>query len=138
MSMVQRKASAKPALKQTPLLEWAAAALGLVATLSVLGYSIWEGLAGHDAPPNLSVVARAAEATSAGFATPITVRNESPATAADVEVRASLEVDGRVVEERRATFSYVPGQGEVRGGVIFSTDPRAGRLRLEAEGWQDP
>ena len=138
MSMAPRKRSPKAAPKQAPVLEWAAAGLGLAATLSVLGYSIWEGLTGRDAPPRLSVVARATQPTSAGFVTPITVRKAGPATAADVEVRASLEVDGRIVEERRATFAYVPGQGEVRGGVIFRTDPRTGRLRLEAEGWQDP
>jgi uncharacterized protein (TIGR02588 family) len=136
--MAQRKPPAKTTPAKTPVLERTAAALGLAATLAVLGYSVWEGLAGGGESPVLSVESRPAVRTPAGYAAPIVVRNASHATAADVQVRASLEAGGRVVEERVATFAYVPGKGEATGGVIFRTDPATAQLRLEAEGWQDP
>lgn len=136
--MAPRKKPATPALRRTPVLERAAATLGLLLTLAVLGYSLWEGATDRDGPPSLSVTGRPGEKTAGGYVIPLTVRNASQATAAGVEVRASLERAGRVVEERRASFTYVPGQGEATGGVIFQTDPATARLRLEAEGFQDP
>lgn len=135
-----RAASKAPpkAPPRTPILEWTAAGLGLLLTLAVLGFSVWEGLTDRDGPPRLSVVSKPAERTGSGFVVPLVVHNDGYATAAAVEVRASLEQAGRVVEERRATFAYVPGRGEARGGVVFQADPATGRLVLEAEGYQDP
>ncbi len=147
--MVARKAPAprarKPAPKAEPkalsptsLLEWAAAGLGLVLTLGVLGYELREAITDGDGAPRLTVVREPTEATAGGFVVPLTVRNASDATAAEVEVRAVLERDGQVVEERRTSFTYVPGRGEASGGVVFQTDPATARLRLEPEGYQDP
>lgn len=136
--MAARRKAKPRMLSRTPLLEWTAAALGLLVTLAVLGYSLWEGVADRAGPPRLSVTADPAEATPGGYVVPLTVRNSSYATAAGVEVRASLEQRGRVVEERRATFTYVPGLGEAKGGVIFQADPATGRLRFEPEGYQEP
>lgn len=143
--MATRKPSAPRARKAVPktlsptsLLEWAAAGLGLMLTLGVLAYEIREAVVDRGGPPSLTVSGEPAEAAGGGFVVPLTVRNASDATAADVEVRAVLERDGQVVEERRASFAYVPGRGEATGGVIFRTDPASAQLRLEPEGYQDP
>ena len=136
--MAPRKKGQPPAPKATPILEWTAAALGLALTLAVLGYSVWEGFNDHAGPPHLTVSAEPAERTNGGFVVPLTLHNASDATAAGVEVRASLEQGGRVLEERRATFTYVPGRGEAKGGVVFQADPGTGRLNVEPEGYQDP
>jgi uncharacterized protein (TIGR02588 family) len=136
--MAPRKPAPSRIARRTPILEWAAAALGLLLTLAILGYSIWEGVSDHEGPPHLTVAGEPAEATEGGFVVPLTVRNRSYATAAGVEVRATLERDGRVVEERRVVFTYVPGRGEAKGGVVFQADPATAQLRLEPEGYQDP
>lgn len=142
--MVARKAPAAPAktasktLSPTSLLEWAAAGLGLVLTLSVLGYEIREAVSDRHGAPSLTVTAGPTETVGDGFVVPLTLRNASDATAAGVEVRAALERDGQMVEERRTSFAYVPGGGKASGGVIFRTDPATARLRLEPEGYQDP
>jgi uncharacterized protein (TIGR02588 family) len=136
-----RKAPApKPSglLARTPLVEWVAAALGLLLTLGVIGYLVYQGLNDRHAPPNLSVIAAAPTAVDGGFLVPLTVRNRSPATAGSVEVRGALEAGGVTVEERRVTFAYVPGQGETIGGLIFRHDPRGYRLQVEAEGYEKP
>jgi uncharacterized protein (TIGR02588 family) len=136
--MAPRKKPPARTPRPTPVLEWTAAGLGLLLTLCVLGYSVWEGVSGGNGPPSLTVTGGDPERTAGGFVVPLVVRNESYATAAAVEVRASLQQAGRVVEERRATFTYVPGRGKAKGGVVFQADPSSGRLVLEPEGYQDP
>ncbi|ODT89141.1 hypothetical protein [Phenylobacterium sp. SCN 70-31] len=135
--MARRKPS-PPAAPDTPVLEWIAAAIGALLTLGVLGYSAWEGVSDPRAPPDLSASAEAATPGRSGFVTPIVVRNASFATAANVEVIARLNVGGRPSETRRARFAYVPGRGEARGGVIFRSDPAAGRISVEIEGFAAP
>ena len=136
--MAPRRKAPPQTPSRTPVLEWTASALGLLLTLAVLGYSVWEGVTDRAGPPRLSVTAEPAEKTEGGYVVPLTLHNAAYATAAGVEVRASLEQGGRVVEERRATFTYVPGRGEAKGGVVFQADPATGRLRLEPEGYQEP
>jgi uncharacterized protein (TIGR02588 family) len=138
--MAPRKA--KPARKslveRTPIAEWTAAAVGLLLTLAAVGYSVWEAVTGHPGPPALQVEAEPPEAVAGGHVVPLRVRNGSHATAAGVEVRGVLEQAGRVVEERRAHFAYVPGKGEAKGGLVFERDPKAFTLRVAAEGYAEP
>lgn len=140
--MATRRKPAVPApanlVQRTPLAEWMAAGLGLVLTLAVLGYSVWEVVDTTDAPPALEVRLRALHAQAGGHVAEIEVLNESYATAADVEVVGTIEQGGAVVEERRATFDYVPAQGSARGGLVFLRDPKAGVLRLRTEGYVEP
>lgn len=130
--------SQKSLLERTPVAEWTAAAIGLVLTLGVIGYSLWEGLAARPGAPELSVMSEPAERTGGGYVVPLTIRNEAPATAAAVEVRGVLSQGGAVVEERRATFAYVPGRGQAKGGLLFERDPSDYELRIVAEGYEAP
>ena len=123
---------------RTPVAEWAAAALGLAMTLGVVGYTLWEGLAEDHGPPRLTVSAEPATPDGATHVVPIVVRNDSHATAAQVEVRAVLRSAGGVSEERRASFAYVPGRGEARGGLVFQQDPTGAKLDLSVEGYAEP
>lgn len=129
------RAKAPPA---TPVLEWTAATAGGLLTLLVLGYSIWEGVVDPGAPPDLSARVEAAAPTGNGFVLPVVVRNAAYATAADVEVRLQLDIAGQESEIRRVRLSYVPGQGEARGGVVFASDPARGRLSVRVEGFEAP
>jgi len=124
--------------RRTPIAEWVAATLGLLLTLGVLGYSMWEGLTADQGPPNLSVRAQAAQPTDSGYTARIVVRNASRQTAAAVEVRGVLEAAGQVLEERRAVFAYVPGGGKARGGLVFQRDPARHRLTVTIEGYEEP
>ncbi len=129
----------KPSLaERTPIAEWTAAGLGLALTLSVIGYTLWEGTMERDGPPRLSVTAEPAVKMGATHVVPIVVQNASHATAAQVEVRGVLNVAGAPPEERQASFTYIPGRGEARGGLIFRADPALGRLDLSVEGFAEP
>ena len=137
--MAARKPAPRRKLRErTPIAEWTAAGLGLVLTLGAIGYSAWEGLTAGDGPPRLSVEAGAPEPSAPGFVVPLTVKNDSHATAAAVEVTGELEQGGQVVETRRVVLAYVPGKGETRGGLLFERDPRGGGLRVRAEGYEEP
>ena len=136
--MARQPAKRRGLLERTPVAEWTAAAIGLVLTFGVIGYSLWEGLASGNGPPSLTVMAEPPEPAGRGHLVPIVVRNASHATAGAVEVRGVLETDGRIVEERRAIFTYVPGKGEARGGLLFERDPAAYVLRIAPEGYEEP
>lgn len=134
-----RKAVVRPSLaERTPVAEWTAAALGLLVTLAVLGYSLWEGLSQADGPPALQVQAESPVAQAGVFVVPVTVRNDGPATAAAVEIKGVLTLPQGGEEERRASFTYVPGGGEVKGGLVFQADPRGRPLELSVEGYEEP
>jgi uncharacterized protein (TIGR02588 family) len=136
--MPTRKNTATKPAPRTPIAEWTAAGLGLASTLAVLGYAVWEGLTDRSGPPVLTAASAPAERAGPGYVVPVTIRNESPSTAASVEVTATLELSSGGREERRATFTYVPGQGEAKGGVMFLNDPARGRLTFAVEGYEDP
>lgn len=129
----------KPTLaERTPIAEWVAAALGLVLTLAVLGYTIWEGATADHGPPRLSVAHEPAQATAGGYVLPIVVRNASHATAAEVDVVVTLVPPGQAIEERRLHFAYVPGRGEARGGVAVHADPSMAKVDLRVDGYAEP
>jgi uncharacterized protein (TIGR02588 family) len=135
--MAARKAQ-KGLIQRTPVAEWIAAALGLALTLGLVGYTIWEGVTADPGPPRLSVSAGPATRSGTGYVVPLVVQNASHATAAQVEVRGVLRRPGEAPEERHATFSYVPGRGEARGGLVFQADPAASPPDVSVEGWEDP
>jgi len=124
--------------ERTGWAEWIAAAAGLLLTLGVVGYTLWEGFHADQGPPALSVAAEPAVRAGAGYLLPVTVRNASRQTAAQVEIRGVVKGVGGPNEERRASFAYVPGQGEAKGGLLFQQDPGAGQVELSVEGFADP
>jgi len=136
--MVARTKPRRGLVKRTPIAEWLAAGLGFLLTLGVIGYLLAEALRERPGPPRLSVTAAPAQHSSGGYVLPLVVRNSSDTTAAAVEVLGTLEREGAIVEQRRATFTYVPGRGEARGGLIFQNDPDRLTLSLVAEGYEEP
>ena len=136
--MTRREEPRPSLLRRTPVAEWTAAATGLALTLGVVAYLVWEALAGSGPSPVLIVTSEPARATDGGHVVPVTVRNESRATAAAVEIRGVLEQAGRPVEERRAVLAYVPGRGGARGGLVFQRNPADYELRVAAEGYESP
>jgi uncharacterized protein (TIGR02588 family) len=135
--MAARKPKASVA-ERSPVVEWVAAALGALLTLGLVGYTVWEGITADPGPPRLSVHGEPAVRAGAGYVVPIVVRNDGHATAAEVAVRGVLRRDGEAPEERHASFAYVPGRGEARGGLVFQGDPTGTPVEVSVEGWADP
>ena len=116
-----------------PLLEWLAAALGLILTLGVMAAIARDAVVpSAGLAPDLVVTATRVRQASAGFLVEFETRNLSPITAAQVTIEGTLPGG----ETSTATIDYVPGRSARRGGLYFGVPPRGAELRVL--GFQDP
>lgn len=127
-----------PFLERTPILEWMMAALGLALALGAIGFLTWQGLHTDDRSPVLSARALATSSTPHGYVVDVEIRNESRATASEVEVEGVLTTEGRADEQVTLTFDYVPGLGRRQGSMSFQQDPRGHPVELQVKGQIDP
>ena len=117
-----------------PLLEWVAAAIGLVIALALLGTIGLEAIRGTDRQvPVLEPRVLRIESSSAGHVVLFEVANRSGQTAAAVQVMGTAGG-----EESQAALDYVPGRSEAKGGLLFSRDPRGQKLEIRVTGYQQP
>lgn len=122
-----------------PLIEWLAALVGLVLTLALLGFVGWQAISAPERmPPSITAKASEVTLTRGGFVVQIVVKNASPQTAARVEVEGTLTRDGSAAAKSSATFDYIPGNSERKGGLFFSQDPRSGELDIRTLGYAQP
>lgn len=137
----RRASTRKPETKppQTPVLEWVAATVGLLATAAVTGVIGWELLTGGDTPPDIRVALKQVAALEDGYVAEIEVvnRGERPAAQVTVEGVLTPNADGQA-ETSDAVFDYVPDGSARTGGLFFKTDPRLGDLELRAKGFVEP
>jgi uncharacterized protein (TIGR02588 family) len=126
------------AAKQTPLLEWVSAAVGLALTLAVIGVIGWEALNADDSPPAIVVERLAATRTASGYVLEVKVTNTGGSPAAQVAIEGELTPSGGEPETAEATFDYVPDHSTRTGGLFFESDPNAGALKLTAKGYVSP
>lgn len=123
----------------TPVLEWAAAAIGLVLTVALLIVLVREALAGErDGLPAVAVTVERVVERDGLFVVEVRAINNSGATASDVEIEASLTSPGAAPVVSSATIDYVPGHSHRRAGLFFHADPRAGQLEVRALGYEEP
>lgn len=123
----------------TPVLEWISAAVGLVLTLTMVGFIGWQAWTstGRE-PPAIEVQVRQILPQADGWVVEIAAVNRSPATAAAVQIEGRLTDGPDVVATSQATLDYVPGHSERAGGLFFREDPRAHALDLRALGYARP
>ena len=122
-----------------PLLEWLAAAVGLLLSLAVVAIIGREALNGEmEQPPAIEVRAERVVPLRSGFLVEVEAANRSGGTAAIVEVEGTLKSGEATVETSTLAFDYVPGHAERKGGLFFKADPRTHSLELRALGYQAP
>jgi len=122
---------------RTSALEWASAALGLAVLLLVFAVIGADLRRGGATPPAITVEVREVAASGQGFVVVFEAINRG-GTAASVEIEGTLSVPGKPSATASATLDYVAAGARVEGGLMFAQDPRQGRLRLRALGYQDP
>ena len=131
--------SRKKENSEAPLLEWIAAAIGLLLILVMLGVIGREALNGETGQlPVISVVTTGIAPAASGYVLAFEASNESGGTAAVVEIEATLKDGDTIVETGKATLDYVPGHGKAKGGVFFVQNPRQHKLEIRALGFQIP
>ena len=125
--------------RKEPLLEWIAAAIGLVVTVSMMAIIGLEALRGDATQlPAIEVRATRVVQTPTGFVVEIVAANHAGGTAAAVQIEGTLASAGAEVETSSLTRDYVPGHAERKGGLFFTRDPRRHRLEVRALGYQAP
>ncbi len=143
-STAKRKASppaktpGPPVTRATPLLEWIAAAVGLVLILAVLGVIAAEVLRGDQSEPRFEVRTLAVEPAGDGYRVHIAVTNRGDKPAAAVVVAGVLTGPGGETETAEATFDFLADHSRREGGLFFQNDPRRGALDLRAISYVDP
>jgi uncharacterized protein (TIGR02588 family) len=123
---------------RTPLLEWIAAAIGLVVVLATLALVSSEALRADTSPPAVMVQNLGARRTEAGWVLQVRADNRGGSPAAQVRVTGELTPPGGMMETAEATFDFVPDHSARDGGLFFSSDPAHGKLVLRATGYADP
>lgn len=122
---------------RTPLLEWVAAAIGLLLTLAIFGVLAREAMTGEpDAVPVIEVAMKRVTPAGSGFVVEFEARNISRGSAAAVVIEGAL--NNGAGQTSSATIDYIPGNGTAEGGLYFSSDPRSGSVALRALGYQTP
>lgn len=126
---------AKPPSRKDPIpaLEWIAAALGLLVFLGLIAVLVREAVtSGLDDVPRLSARIESVTPVADHYVAQIVIANASGQTA------AAVQVEGKLGDETAtATFDYVPGKSEARGGLLLKSDPRAG-LEVSVVGYELP
>jgi uncharacterized protein (TIGR02588 family) len=138
MNSVTKRAGREGKRRRTPILEWVAAAFGLVLALAVSGLVAWDALNQDGAPPHILVEGRTVTAFDPGFVLEVRLRNVANATAAQVAIEGVLSRGGQTIETARATIDYLPGNSVRHGGLFFSNDPRGHVVTLRALGYAEP
>ena len=126
------------ALDRAPLLEWIAAAIGLVLTIGAIAFLTWDSLQPANGPPALQVSAAAPVRTTAGYYVAVTLKNAGRSTASALEVQGELRAGETVIERGALSFDFVPEGSERTGGLYFRHDPLQAQLAVVAKGQVDP
>lgn len=104
-------------------LEWATFAVGVAITVGVIGFLVYQMVAGSDEPADLVIELGAPEIRRGTALVPVTVRNEGDRVAEG----ATIEVCAGPDDCAELSFAYVPQSSKRTGEVGFSA-PLAGPL----------
>ena len=124
---------------EAPLLEWIAAAIGLLLLAAVLAVIGREALSGDTGElPAIEVAVVRVEPAGRGFVVGFEAVNRSGGTAAAVGIEGVLKSGRTIVETSSATIDYVPAHSRRGGGLFFREDPRRHAIEVRPLGFQTP
>ena len=124
--------------KETPVLEWITAGIGLILVVGAIGFVLFNALSRDNSPPVLIVTREKTKQIKTGYLIEFKVKNAGSQTASAVVVEGSLVQNGENIETGEVTLDYVPSNSEREGGLIFSANPEKAELKLHAKGYEKP
>ena len=123
-------------MKERSPAEWVTFGIAVIVVVVVVGFIAVE-IPGSKTPAAPGVEVGAVEERSGRFVVPVSVTNDGERTAADVQIVATLEIDGDETESE-ATVDFLSG-GEVEELEFeFEDDPADGELEVRVGGYQVP
>jgi uncharacterized protein (TIGR02588 family) len=124
--------------RATPLLEWLVAGLGVVLVGGAIAFLVYHSLVRDQTPPDIRLVAERVLDLGNGYLVQFRAFNEGRSAAAQVTVEGELAGADGTAETAEAVLDYLPPRSDREGGLLFTTDPRTGKLRLRATGYAKP
>lgn len=132
------KAKGRQPRQAIPVLEWIVAAAGVLLVGGAIGYLVHHSMTRGETPPDIRVDAEQVLELAHGYVVQFRALNEGGSAAAQVTVEGELAgPDGRT-ERGEAVLDYLPPRSDRTGGLLFTSDPRRGELRLRATGYAKP
>lgn len=128
----------RPVEQGTSVVEWAAAAVGAVLFVAMIGYLALLGFQDVDGVPQIDLASSSPIRQGTHYLVEFTATNQGKATALSVTVEATLHDGEKEVERRETTIDYLPPQSSRSGGFIFRRDPAQLQLRLNASSYLHP
>ncbi|TWF47784.1 hypothetical protein [Neorhizobium alkalisoli] len=119
-------------------IEWIIGAISAVIVLAVIVWIGKDGIADHDASPDLEGIVLQTEERSDGFQVIFEIRNIARATASQVKVRGEIKDEALVLESVETVLDYVPGHSKAAGGLIFQQNPAGKQLTVRATAFDEP
>jgi len=119
------------------ILEWIVFAASAALILTCVGLLVYRQLSSSGSPPSVSVATGDIVETTGGYAVAVRVRNDGDTTAEEVAIQATLSWPGGE-EHGEITLAYVPYHSHRRAWIVFTRDPRQGRLHARVIGYREP
>jgi len=119
------------------ILEWIVFAASAALILTCVGLLVYQQLSSSGSPPSVSVATGDIVETTGGYAVAVRVRNDGDTTAEEVAIQATLSWPGGE-EHGKITLAYVPYHSHRRAWIVFTRDPRQGRLDARVIGYREP
>jgi uncharacterized protein (TIGR02588 family) len=119
--------------------EWGIAGLGAIAIFSLIGFFIFQGIAGEKTPVDVAIQQQPVVPVPGGYLVPIQIRNLGATTAAGLEVEGELtDRAGSIIETSETTIDYLPPHSSTEAGLFFTRDPRQYNLQVRPKGYEVP
>lgn len=123
---------------QAPVLEWLAAAIGLMLVSASIGFLLYSAIVKENTPPDLNITAETVTKTEKGYLVKISLENKGGTNASQVTVEGKLKKGDEDMETSSMTFAYAPSHSKKEGGLIFAKNPQEFQMELRALGYENP
>lgn len=124
--------------RQPPLWERVVAAISLMLVAGLLGYLLYEVLAGDHSPPDIVVEIVEIRENGNDWLVLFQAWNHGGTTASGVAIEGQLSRFGITVESAQVTLDFIPAKSSRRGGLYFQNDPSDRDLELQTSGYVLP
>lgn len=122
----------------TPVWEWVVGGLGALLVLGAIVLLVYHALTRDQTPPDIRLIAERVLDLQHGHLVQFRAFNEGHTTAAQVTIEGELARSDGEVEISEVVLDYLPPRSGREGGLLFESDPRAGKLSLRAKSYIEP
>ena len=123
---------------QQPFWERVVGALGLLLTLFLLGYLLFQQLTSESTLPDIQVQVTEIWPNGEDFLVVVKASNSGGRTAATVVIEGEILLNGKVLEKSELTIAYIPAKSTREAGLFFSRNPAELPLNVRALGYTQP